>query len=263
MIQPTEADIEAAKAYLRLRLEAERSMSYNLEIVMREAAERIVAIIYSDIGLSPGERFVSVYEPPARLMPQINEVVDWLRETIDDYFLTLAIYDHEENRDKILPFIFGLNHGQTFDERLTDYCTKYHDELLLLVGAGLFLGIGKTALAKSIGSHLKQPYKNPDLVDGIAAPLTYGRGHTNSMFTAINTLTTFGIGRGWMYDRHLKAEMESAQGFMTFRNSSWPCDICDEYASYPHPMDDEIPPIHANCVCGTVYFNAYGEFIRL
>lgn len=260
MRQPTEADIEAAKAYLRLRLEAEHSMVRNLEYVMREAAERIVEICYN-AKIDPT---VGSYENlPVKVQMEIEEVVQWLKETIDDYFLTLAIYDHEENRDKILPFILGENHGMTFDERLTDYCTKYRDELLLLVGAGLFLGIGKSALAKSIGSHLKQPYKNPDLVEGIAAPLTYGRGKSNSMFNAIGALTKYGIGQAWMYDRHLKAEMESAQGFMTFRNSSWPCDICDEYASYPHPMDDPIPPLHNSCVCGTVYFNAYGEFIRL
>ena len=260
MRQPTEADIEAAKAYLRLRLEAERSMQYNLQIVMREAAERVVEICYN-AKIAPA---VGSYENlPIKVQMEIDEVVEWLKETIDDYFLTLAIYEHEENRDRILPFILGLNHGQTFDERLTDYCTKYRDELLLLVGAGLFLGIGKTALAKSIGSHLKQPYKNPDLVDGIAAPLTYGRGHSNSMFNAIGALTKYGIGKAWMYDRHLKAEMESAQGFMTFRNSTVPCDICDEYASYTHPMDDPTPPLHNSCVCGTVYFNAFGEFIRL
>ena len=47
MRQPTEADIEAAKAYLRLRLEAEHSMVRNLESVMREAAERVVDVLYS------------------------------------------------------------------------------------------------------------------------------------------------------------------------------------------------------------------------
>ncbi|MBD5302393.1 MAG: hypothetical protein HDS16_05295 [Bacteroides sp.] len=260
MRQPSETDIEAAKAYLRLRLEAERSMQYNLQIVMGEAAERVVEICYNaKIDLTVG----SYENLPIKVQMEIEEVVQWLKETIDDYFLTLAIYDHEENRDRILPYILGENHGFTFDERLSDYCIKYRDELLLLVGAGLILGIGETALAKSIGSHLKQPYKNPDLVDGIAAPLTYGRGRTNSMYTAIGALTKFGIGQAWMYDRHLKAEMESAQGFITFRNSSYPCDICDEYASYSHPMDDPIPPLHNSCVCGTIYFNAQGEFIRL
>lgn len=255
----SEADIEAAKAYLRLRLEAEHSMYYNLDIVMREAAKRVVEILYS-AGLSAEK--LEYADLPNRVQWDINEVVDWLKETIEDYFLTLAIYDHEENRDRILPFILGKNHDMTFNERLTDYCSKYRDELLLLVGAGLFLGIGKTALVKSIGSHLKQPYKNPDLVDGIAAPLTYGRGKSNAMFNAIGALTKYGIGKAWMYDRHLKAEMESAQGFMTFRNSTYPCDTCDDYASYAHLMDDPLPPLHNSCVCGTIYFNAFGDFIR-
>lgn len=259
MRQPSEADIEATKAYLLQRLDAERSMYYHLEIVMREAAERIVEILYSS-KIPPA---VGSYENlPPTVQMQVDEVVEWLKETIDDYFLTLAIADHEENRDKILPFILSENHGQTFDERLIDYCDKYKDELMLLIGAGLLLGIGKSALAKSIGDNLKHPYANRLIADGIEAPLSYGRGKSNSMFTAINTLTRFGIGKAWMYYRHLKAEMERAQGFMTFRNSTWPCDICDEYASYMHPMDDPIPPLHANCVCGTIYFNALGEPIR-
>ena len=133
---------------------------------------------------------------------------------------------------------------------------------MLLVGAGLFLGVTKMVLAKSICDNLKHPYANQLLADGIAAPLTYGRGRTNAMFTAINSLTRFGIGRGWMYHRHLKAEMEQAQGFITFRNSSVPCDMCDDYASYTHPMDDPLPPLHGHCVCGTIYINALGEPLR-
>ena len=260
MQRPREADIEAAKAYLRQRIECEQAMTSLLESVMKEAAEKIVDMCYS-AGINPQSFRCS--DLPVRVQFDIDAVIEWLREAIDDYFLTLAIADHEENRNAILPFILEETHGLTFDERLSDYCGKYRDELILLVGAGLFLGVEKKALIKSIGDNLKHPYANQLLADGIDAPLTYGRGKSNSMFNAINTLTRFGIGQGWMYDRHLKAEMEWAQGFMTFRNSTWPCDICDEYASYMHPMDDTIPPIHANCVCGTIYFNAFGEPIAL
>lgn len=246
MRKPEEKDIEAAKAYLRLRLEAEHSMTYNLEIVMREAAERIVEICYNaKIDLAIG----SFENLPTKVQIEIEEVVLWLHETIDDYFLTLAIYDHEENRDKILPFILGENHGMTFDERLTDYCTKYRDELLLLVGAGLFLGIGKTALAKSIGSHLKQPYKNPDLVDGIAAPLTYGRGRTNSMFTAISGLTTFGIAQAWMRDWELTTEAKGAIGWEVRRGSSYPCEQCDDNCGFHSLEDGTQLPQHLSCCC--------------
>lgn len=259
MKRPGEADIEAAKEYVRQRIECEQAMTTLLESVMKEAAEKIVDICYS-AGVNPQSFRYS--DLPVRVQFDIDAVIEWLREAIDDYFLTFAIADHEENRDKILPLILGKNHGLTFGERLENYCDKYRAELMLLIGAGLLLGIGESALIKSISDNLRRPYTNQLLADGISSPLTYGRGHTNSMFTAIYTLTKFGVGKGWMFNRHLEAEIKEAQGFMTFRNSHYPCDICDEYASYVHPMDDPIPPIHANCVCGTIYFNAYGEPIN-
>lgn len=258
-MKPSEFDIQKAKQYLLDRLDAERSMSYHLERLLRNAAEEIVDILYSKkIHIDK----LSQNKLPKEVEEEINEIISNLQESILDVFETLAVADHEDNKDLILAFVRKKSFGMTFDERLTDYCKKYRDELFLLVGAGLFLGLSKSVLAKSIGNHLKQPYKNPDLVDGIAAPLTYGRGKSNSMFNAIGALTKYGIGKAWMYDRHLKAEMESAQGFMTFRNSTVSCDTCDDYASYAHPMDDPIPPLHNSCVCGTIYFNAFGDFIR-
>ncbi len=249
MNRPTEADIEAAKAYLRLRLEAEHSMTYNLEIVMREAAGKIVNICYSE---KTDPTVVSFEKMPLAVRQQIEAVVQWLKETIIDVFETLAVADHEDNKDLILAFVRKESFGMTFDERLSDYCTKYRDELLLLVGAGLFLGIGKTALAKSIGSHLKQPYNNPDLVDGIAAPLTYGRGKTNSMFTAISGLTTFGIAQAWMRDWELSSIANSVIGWEVRRGSSYPCGQCDDNCGF-HSIDEGTDlPQHLSCCCFAV-----------
>lgn len=247
-MRPKESDIIKAKEYLKERLSAERSMQNNLEYVMREAAERVVEICYN-AKIDPA--VASWDKLPSKVQIEIEEVVQWLKETIDDYFLTLAIYDHEENKDKIMPFVLGVNHGQTFNERLSDYCAKYRDELLLLVGAGLFLGIGEMALAKSIGSHLKQPYKNPDLVDGIAAEITYGRGKYNSMFNNINRLCCFGISSAWMRNQYIEDKEKGCIGWLVQRGSSYPCSLCDERVGF-HTEDDYLPPFHANCCCYAV-----------
>lgn len=245
MRQPSEADIEAAKAYLRQRLDAERSMSYNLSIVMREAAERVVEILYS-ANIHP--TVASYGDLPLRVQWDIDEVVQWLKETIDDYFITLAVADHEENRNTILPFILGENHGMTFDERLTDYVGKYKNELLLLVGAGLLLGIGKSALAKSIGDNLRQPYANPMLKDEIGEGISYGRGRTNSMFTAISNLTTFGIAQGWMKSWYIDGKKDGVIGWYVMRGSSCPCSHCDSMVGF-HSDESELPPYHLACKC--------------
>lgn len=245
MKQPTEADIEAAKAYLRERLECEQAMIALLDSAMREAAEKIVDICYS-AGVNPQSFRYS--DLPVRVQFDIDAVIEWLRESIDDYFLTLAIADHEENRDKILPFILGENHGQTFDERLNDYCGKYRDELMLLIGAGLFLGIGKAALVKSIGANLKHPYANQLLADGIEAPLTYGRGRTNSMFTAIGDLTRYGIAEAWMKNQFINNHNDNCVGWYVQRGSSYPCPLCDSMVGF-HTDESELPLYHSHCCC--------------
>ncbi len=249
MNRPREADIEAAKAYLRQRIECEQAMATLLESAMKEAAEKIVEILYS-AKISPT---VGSYENlPAPVRMLIEEVVEWLRETIDDYFLTLAIADHEENRDEILPFILGENHGRTFDERLSDYCDKYRDELMLLIGAGLFLGIAKSALVKSISENLRHPYANQLLADGIDAPLTYGRGRTNSMFTALSGLTKYGIESAWMRHWELKTEADGAIGWIVQRGSSYPCSQCDENCGFHSIAEGTQLPQHLSCCCFAV-----------
>lgn len=248
MRQPSEADIEAAKAYLRQRLDAEQSMTYNLEIVMREAAERVVEILYT-ANISPAS--ASYDDLPMRVQWDVDAVIEWLRETINDYFLTLAIADHEDNRDEILPVVLGENHGATFDERLNGYCGKYRDELLLLIGAGLFLGVSKSALVKSIGENLRHPYANQLLADGIATPLTYGRGRTNSMFTALGDLTRFGIAQGWMKNQYINNRKDGCIGWYVRRGSSYNCELCDSYVGF-HTDESELPPYHLSCKCFAV-----------
>lgn len=249
MNRPREADIEAAKAYLRQRIECEQAMTTLLESAMKEAAERAVEILYS-AKIHPT---VGSYENlPAPVRMQIDEVVEWLRETIDDYFLTLAIADHEENRDEILPFILGENHGRTFDERLSDYCDKYRDELMLLVGAGLMLGIGKMVLAKSIGENLEHPYANQLLTGGIRTGVSYGRGHTNSMFTALSGLTKYGIESAWMRHWELKTEADGAIGWIIERGSSYPCSQCDENCGFHSIAEGTQLPQHLSCCCFAV-----------
>ncbi len=248
MRQPSEADIEAAKAYLRQRLDAERSMSYNLSIVMREAAERVVEILYS---ANIHQTVVSYGDLPLRVQWDIDEVVQWLKETIDDYFVTLAIADHEENKDLILPLVYGESFGSTFDERLTDYVGNYKNELLLLVGAGLLLGIGKSALVKSIGDNLRQPYANPMLKDGIEAPLTYGRGKSNAMYNAIGSLTRNGIAGAWMKNFYIETRKNGCIGWLVQRGSSYPCEICQAYVGL-QTSEENLPPFHLNCVCYAV-----------
>lgn len=244
-----ESDIIAAKEYLQRRIDAEHSMVYNLEIVMRQAAEKIVKILYSaNIPIGTIE-FGSL---PNKVQVEINGVIDWLRITIDDYFQTLAFYEKEKNKDIILAFVMKKNHGLTFYQRLTDYCEKYRTELLILIGAGLVLGVNRSTLIKSIENNLKRPFDNPTLKEGISTPPTYGVGRTNSMFTALSGLTTFGIAQAWMRDWEITTEKAGAVGWDVRRGSSYPCEMCDDNCGF-HSIDEGTDlPQHNSCCCFAV-----------
>lgn len=246
MQQPSEKDVEAAKEYIRRRLDAERSMVYNLEKAMKRAAEKIVEICYS-ANVNP--QTFKYADLPLRVQWDIDEVIQQLQEEVGDYYETLAIADHEEDRDYLMPIIYGEDRGLTFEERLEDYCNKYKNELMLLIGAGLFLGVAKKLLAKSIGENLKHPYANQLLAEGIDAPLTYGRGRTNSMFTAIGNLTRFGIAKGWMKSWERSTSKNGCFGWIVRRGSSWPCDICNDNCGFHSIEEGTGLPMHGHCCC--------------
>lgn len=245
MKKPKSEDIESAKAYLRDRLEAEQSMDYNLNLVFREAAERIVEVCYS-YGISPQSFRFSAY--PREAQDEINDVITWLTETIADYYEVLAIAEHTEDSDTILPLIFGESHGATFNERLTDYAYKYKRELELLIGAGLFLGVTQSKLIDSIVSNFKHPYANDLLADAIDAPISYGRGRTNSMYTAISNLTRYGIAEAWMHHWYKQGKRDGAIAWYVQRGSSYPCEHCDSMVGL-QTDERELPPYHNRCCC--------------
>lgn len=250
-----ERDLQAARDYLKMRLEAEASMVNNLEAAIGVAAERIVDVCYR-YAVNPKD---FNFDQNPRIRKEIEEIVQWLRETVEEMLYELATASGKDDSSIIWAWIRRRRDGLTLDERLDGYLAKFMREMEMLAGAGLFLGLTKKVTASSIKRNLRKPWHNPELADGVKAPLTYGRGRTNSMTTALAGLTRFGVGEGWMKARHLKAGLKEAIGFYTFRNSTYPCDYCDNYAEVFHPMDDPTPPLHGHCVCGTIYVNALGE----
>lgn len=248
--QPKEEDIQVAIDFVLKRVNAEQSMSHNLEALMREAAERIVGICY-DANINP--QAFSYGNLPLMARLKIDEVIEWLKEAIEDAYETLALAEAEKDRDWLFPLIWGPgDEDLTYHDRISDYCSKYRNELMLLVGAGLFLGLAKKVLTDSIGSNLRHPYKNELLADAIDAPLTYGKGRTNSMFTAIDKLTQFGISKAWMDLWGLKTTRDGAIGWVVKRGSSYPCTMCDDNCGFHSIEEGHGLPQHGRCRCYAV-----------
>lgn len=255
MTGASERDYEAARAFVRKIVDAQHAMEIQVESLMAEAAGRIVEILY---GAGLTAESLDYGRLPLSVQFKITGVLRWLQEAIADYFEQTVTEEGDSDRDMILPFVLGRIHGKTFGERLSEYVARFRTEMLVLTAAGLATGLGSVPLVRSVVRNFRKPYANPELAGAIAEKPSYGRGRTNSMFTAIGDLTKNGVARAFNYQRMLEALKKGAAGFYTFRNSTYPCDTCDEYAAYFHPMDDARPPLHLSCVCGVIYVDWEG-----
>lgn len=247
--QPSQSDINKAKEYIKQRLGAELSMLAVLESLMKEAAKQIVIIVYADRPRVQNFAFSGL---SAKAQFKIEEVIDWLRELIESNFEARCIPEDDEQRKFIIPWVKRGKNGITHTDKLNEYLGNFSKELEVLIGAGLFLKLTSSTLIQSIGLNLKHPYANTDLADGIGREITYGRGKTNSMLTAIGNLTRYGIARGWSRSKLESEHKQGATGWLVMRGSSYPCDICDGNCGFYQSMDLVNLPVHPNCCCYAV-----------
>ena len=257
MRKPTDKDIEKAESYLRKRLEAEISMRTNLERVMKEAAEKVVAISYR-YNIVPSQFRFSANKD---LQHEVDEVITWLREQIEDYTYTLAVAEHEEEKDAILTYITRESYGKTFAQRNAIYCNRFKYELEAGIAAALIIGAKQKEAVNAIGSSLMTPYNNPHIREAIgkgkatrllSGGVSYGRGRTNSMTNALLGLTQFAVAEGWAKYQKLTAKASGKKGFYSYRGSSYPCALCDSMRGF-HPLSDPMPPYHRRCCCYVVF----------
>lgn len=252
--EPTDDEIKEAKEFLIKRLDAEHSMAANLKKVMEKAAIRIVELSYK--YNIPPENFSFSYN--TRLQNEIDDIISELTEEIIEDTDLLATYNAEEHEEEVLAFIHRETHGNTLDNRVRDYVEKYKNELEIGLIAALFMKKSRDEALAGILGNMDSPFKNPIIIDAIQNGAVieipnYGRGHSNSMLTSLRKLTGHAVAEGWMHLLWLVAIDGGSIGFVTFRGSSYPCNICDEYAGVVHPLEDPMPPLHLNCVCGAVF----------
>lgn len=243
--EPTPKDKEEVRQYLLKRLEAVHSMSYNLELLFREAIERIVNICFQ-FNLRPEQ--LNRDDIPEKALIRIKEVVDWLREAIIDYFDTLAGAAPDSDRDFLLPWVKRERNGMTFEQRLNEYCDRFRFEMLLLTAAGIAVGLGSIPLIKSLVRNMRKPWINPDIKEGLGKIPSYGIGRSNVMFNAIDALTKDGVASAWMKAKYINDEKHGCIGWWVERGSTVPCDICDSMTGF-HYNDSYLPLYHLSCCC--------------
>ncbi|MEL5894260.1 hypothetical protein AAE250_12235 [Bacteroides sp. GD17] len=254
MRTPTDKEIEDAKEYLRQRLSAELSMRTNLQSVLTEAAKRIIEVSYR-YNVRP-EQFR--FSANRQLQEEVDAIILYLLETIEDYTCTLAVAAHEDNKEAIIAYITRESYEKTFTQRGREYIERFAKEIETAIAAGLLYSITKEKLLSSIKLSIKTPllneYVQKAIADGnpiisrLGVQESFGVGRTASSWTALSDLTEYAVAEGWMYHLGLQAKANGALGFFVMRGSSYPCSQCDDEVGF-HTEWEGLPPFHGHCKC--------------
>lgn len=255
---PTEAEIQRAKDYLLLRLEAERIAVSSVDAALLDAARRIIAI--SRKYNIPPESFRFSANPS--LQAEVRGVLSLLRDALYDRIESLDTFKEDEGRPFTAPILTNKDNGKTFRQRLAEYVNHWGYELeATIAGAGLSGITNPAVILAGVNDYLDYPYDNPWIKEhqkeGDAARLRgiphFGRGRAIASRLALTTLVTTVVAKGWMQNwARLNA---GKKGYYVYRGSSFPCEICDAQTGFLHDMSDleGLPPRHPRCVCFTVY----------
>ena len=254
--------LEAAKAYLRQRIEDELSMEKAVLDLLGAFAERLIDLYMHGAG-----------------EVEIDALVEDLVAMLLDDCETLAVDEHTDRRDAIIPYILREWKGETLEGRVRRRVGTLMEEVAAVYVAGTLLNKVRNEIVSAIKSSMVTPWQNPLLIEmrrklkegdyalmgrmneyGIENPAFfeerhYGRGVPVSSLVDLQRMTRFAVGEGWMYNDWLDAKDNGAVGYYVERGSSYNCDICDSHVGTFYYINDEsnMPMYHSSCMCVIIY----------
>lgn len=240
MTQPKKDDIKAAKAYIRKRISAELGMTLFLDSMLLEAARKIVTLAYK--RNIPPSLFSFDYD--TILSHEVNTIIDTLTYNLYEEEITYATSTDRMNKDSLIGYILRDINGSSLLDRYKLYTNRFKMELEDFIIGGLALGYAASKTMGMIQKSYKNPYINPDMVE-------YKRKGFSS-YNRLKLLSRHTIADAWMYADMEYYIMNGAKGFISYRGSSYPCDICSDMAGRFHTFAEPYPPYHPNCVCYAV-----------
>ena len=167
--------------------------------------------------------------------------------------------EEEDDEEVILAYIRRDINGSDIVERLDKHCSTLRYFLEGWMAIGLVNGIETYELTNQILRYIDNPFASPlwkesfnagYLSDSIRTQIyIYGKGNQKNVLSALTEIEQYAINEAFQYGRILKYGKLGAIGYRTHRNSSFPCEECDELTRHIWPLDEIVLPAHPRCVC--------------
>lgn len=205
------------------------------------------------------------------MLVQCSDDIKALIETATSTALSQIKDISDEDIQSALDYVNRENNGSTITDRLDEYASNMKYMLEAYIAAGMAEKANANEIANQYIMWMNNPYSSPMMREAakhrfdFAAPLilslgyTLGSGRYISPIANTKRITTYSIAEGYDYAKLEMFRLDNRIiGYRTFRNSSFPCDVCDELTKTIHPLTDLVLPAHPACICGMyeVYANS-------
>lgn len=251
---------ERSLLFASKRAQAQRNAADHVASILWKTAENIVkaARKYRPYYQSKTMSDVAQYEKEARQIAANAEKA--IEKYVEAYSQAGGRVLRIDTKELINSYLKQEVFGKTYMQRNSDYLSDFAEDIVKLVKAGVSLRYDERKIINAVRSSYKDPYNRSLMTkaakaDNKAMEVPHrGRGIFTASYENVIRNVQNTINLAWGRTEIAYGGMIGAVGYRTYRNSSYPCDICDEIASVPHRMSEGmLIPAHHRCVCGVKF----------
>ena len=227
---------------------------------------------YRKTGIPPKQISINKYR---ELHDDVTAIIFLLNEKIKLYLQAILASDiysisdeatDSNNRDSdkvdaMNAFIKEDIEGKNTIDRIADYCENFMYEAEAFIVAGLAYESSDDEIVNEWYANANKPYNSELIKEAMRSNefeatnikskgVTYGSGVSQSALLALALVgqdTAFRF-----YNRNLREAWllnSTISGWISIRNSSFPCQLCDSQAYVFHPISELFQAWHRRCVC--------------
>lgn len=259
-----EEDIPKTKKWMLMRNDNAMYLADIVEDLINDTLRKTVRLAYK-YNEKPEDWHLTANR---ELFSQIEELMDKLEEDLYDVIQVYAVKDTDDNKDKLalLAWLIRL-HGkytknlrETLHARLHQflYDTEAQIAAMKLAGRKQTEAVGRVISTKfavyssqeMLSAFDRRTEANFIKLRGVH-PGNVGLSSSGAV-NIVNFARQTAIS-GWMRGLYLRYKKNGSAGYMCFRGSNFPCQMCDDVCGVVHSYDEGmVLPVHNSCMCYAV-----------
>lgn len=233
--------------------DVERRLRQYIPEIIREC----IAFSYLDLAFT-----FDVSDLSDRVNSRLIALSDAILDNIESRAKTAIKYaEEEDDEDAILLYIKRKIGEEDIVQRLDKHCSTLRYFLEGWIAIGIVNKISEHELTNNILRYIDNPFASPLWQEAFNAGYlstaiqtrgySYGKGNQRDVLSALTEIERYAINEAYQYGCILHYGKLGAIGYRTYRQSTYPCEYCDELTMHIWPLDEIVLPAHPRCVCGS------------